>query len=196
MSTFDATFWGDKYDNSNTGWDVGFASTPIKNYIEQLENKELEILIPGCGNSYEAELLHQLGFKNVSILDIASQPLENFSKRVPNFPKEHLIHANFFNHTKQYDIILEQTFFCALNPELRSKYAKKIPQLLKNTGKLVGLLFNFPLTSEGPPFGGSKEEYIQTFSTLFHIKTFEASYNSIESREGRELFIIFEKAKL
>ncbi len=192
MKKFDIVFWEDKYTNDATGWDIGHISTSLKEYFEQLENKETSILIPGCGNGYEAEFLYNLGFKNVSILDIAEQPLRDFSKRVPGFPKEHLIHVDFFSHNSQYDLIIEQTFFCALDPVLRNEYAEKMNQLLKANGKLVGLLFNFPLTEKGPPFGGSLQEYKTTFSKLFTIKVLEESYNSIADRSGKELFIIFE----
>ena len=65
--------------------------------------------------------------------------------------------------------------------------------MLNKGGKLVGLLFDFPLTEEGPPFGGSLEEYKNTFSKQFNIKILETSFNSIKPRLGRELFIIFEK---
>ncbi len=193
MNKFNADFWEDKYTNEATGWDIGHISTPLKVYFEQLENKEVSILIPGCGNGYEAEYLHTLGFKNVHILDLARQPLENFGKRITDFPKEHLIHGDFFKHTTKYDLIIEQTFFCALDPQLRSMYAEKMNQLLKPNGKLAGLLFNFPLTTQGPPFGGGLEEYTTTFSSLFNIRTLEKTYNSIDSRSDKELFIIFEK---
>lgn len=195
MSDFNANFWKDKYINNATGWDIGYISTPLKVYFNQLENKNLKILIPGCGNGYEAEFLHQLGFKNVHILDITEQPLENFSKRVPDFPKEHLIHADFFNHKSGYNLIIEQTFFCALNPILRNDYAEKMNQLLVPNGKLVGLLFDFPLTEQGPPFGGSIKEYTKTFSSFFKIKTLERSYNSIDGRQDKELFVIFEASE-
>ena len=90
-------FWNNRYKNKETGWDIGYVSTPLKNYIDQLENKEIRILIPGCGNGYEAEYLHQKGFNNVFLLDIAPMALQQFSERVPDFPKKHLIQENFLN---------------------------------------------------------------------------------------------------
>ena len=66
-------------------------------------------------------------------------------------------------------------------------------QLLNKNGKLIGLLFDFELIKEGPPFGGSLVEYIQLFYAKFEIKIVEKCYNSIKPREGRELFFIFEK---
>ena len=53
------SFWEDKYVNFETGWDIGYISTPIKSYIDKLKNKEISILIPGAGNAYEAEYLYK-----------------------------------------------------------------------------------------------------------------------------------------
>ena len=55
-------FWNNKYINNETGWDLKAPSTPLKEYIDQLENKNIRILIPGCGNAYEAEYLLKQGF--------------------------------------------------------------------------------------------------------------------------------------
>ena len=65
--------------------------------------------------------------------------------------------------------------------------------LLLPKGKLIGLFFQFLLTEVGPPFGGSKDEYLKLFSAYFDIKTLETAYNSIKPREGNELFFIFTK---
>ncbi len=192
-SKFHKKYWENNYKNNQIGWDIGYASPPITNYIDQLNNKDLSILIPGAGNAYEADYLFHNGFKNITVLDIAEQPLKNLQDRIPSFPKENLIQGDYFSHIPTYDLIVEQTFYCAISPESRSKYADKTFELLNSGGKLVGLLFDFPLTEEGPPFGGSLHEYKNTFSEKFHINVLESSFNSIKPRLGRELFIIFEK---
>jgi len=186
------TFWEDRWENLQIGWDIGQVSPPIAEYINQLENKALKILIPGCGNAYEAEFLHKKGFTNVSIVDISIKAIDSFTKRYPNFPKQNIIHSDFFEIDGQYDLIIEQTFFCAINPSLRKKYVQKMITLLKPKGKLIGLLFNTEF-SGGPPFGGDKDEYFNLFENDFTIKTMEKAYNSIKPREDRELFIILEK---
>ena len=192
------SFWSTRYENQTTGWDIGYPSTPIKEYIDQLNDKDLKILIPGAGNAYEAEYLFKQGFTNVFILDISPIPLSEFSKRVPNFPKDQLIEGNFFEHEGQYDLILEQTFFCSFPPlpETRKSYAQKMSQLLKKGGKLVGLWFSFPLTGDlnKRPFGGSKEEYLGYFEPYFDMKSMEPCHNSIPPRMGNELFGIFVKS--
>lgn len=193
QTRFDKTYWESKYSDEATGWDIGYASTPLIDYFKQLTNKTLKILIPGGGNCYEAEYLFEQGFENIFVIDIAEQPLKNLKTRFPNFPESHLIHDDFFNHHGKYDLIVEQTFFCALDPFLRQKYADKMEDLLSEKGKLAGLLFDFELTDVGPPFGGSSAEYLKLFSKKFIINKLERCYNSIKPRSGRELFFIFEK---
>ena len=193
MEVIDKNFWEKRWENNETGWDAGTITAPLKAYFDQLKDKNIKILIPGCGNAHEAEYLFEQGFKNTYIIDIAPQALESFSKRVPHFPKENLICDDFFNHQNQYDLIVEQTFFCALDPTLRDNYIKKMNELLKPNGKLVGLLFNIPLNTTHPPFGGNKEEYQKQFSPFFNFKYFENCYNSIKPRENNELFVVLEK---
>lgn len=193
MNQFNKEFWTARYQNNETGWDLGAPSTPLKEYIDQLMDKNLSILIPGAGNAYEAEYLFNKGFKNITVIDISSEPLKNIQKRLPDFPKENLIFGDFFDHHKQYDLILEQTFFCALDPSLREKYVEQMHKLLKPTGKLVGVVFTAPLHTEMPPLAATKEEYLALFSPKFNFKVFDTCYNSIKPREGRELFINLEK---
>lgn len=195
MVTLNKNFWEDRYANQTTGWDLGGISTPLKTYFNQLKNKDLKILIPGCGNSYEAEFLYNNGFTKVYVNDITQLALENFKNRVPNFPASQLIHSDFFDLDIKFDLIIEQTFFCALNPKLRATYAKKAHELLNPNGKLVGLLFNTELNKDCPPFGGSTKEYLTYFKPYFGINTFEPCYNSVVSRKDKELFINLSKAK-
>lgn len=188
-----SNYWQERYQNNEIGWDVGTITDPLKAYIDQIEDKSIKILIPGAGNSYEFEYLINNGFNNVFVLDIVNPPLENIKTRIPNCNPNQLILSDFFEHNAQYDLILEQTFFCALEPALRANYVQKMKSLLKPNGKIAGLLFQFPLTEVGPPFGGSKEEYIRLFENDFEIKTLETAYNSIKPRQENELFFIFTK---
>jgi methyl halide transferase len=186
-------FWDNRYKTKVTGWDLGKISTPLKTYFDQLTDKNLKILIPGGGNSYEAEYLCEKGFKNVYVADISKTALENIIERVPSFPATHLIHNDFFKLNMTFDLIIEQTFFCALHPSVRSDYTKKTAELLTENGKLVGLLFNVPLYKDHPPFGGNEKEYLGFFKPYFNIETMDKCYNSSKNRKSEELFIKFIK---
>lgn len=183
-------FWEEMWDENRTNWDVGYAAPSIAEYIDQLTDRKIRILIPGAGNAYEAEYLHKKGFENVYVLDFALKPIENFKKRAVDFPEDHLLNEDFFAHCGSYDLVIEHTFFVALDPALRSKYANKINELLNPGGKLVGLLITDTVPSEsGPPFIDTKEEYIKHFEGIFDIRVYKAAHKSIKPRAGRELFV-------
>ena len=187
-------YWEERYASNNLGWDIGSVSTPLKEYIDQLENKKLKILVPGAGYGYEVVYLYNSGFKNVHVIDLARQPLDKIKEEISEFPDSQLIYGDFFNlEIQDFDLILEQTFFCALNPELRKNYVQKMFQLLKPGGRLAGLLFDFPLTLNGPPFGGYLKEYQELFHLTFTINVLARANNSIPPRKDKELFFIFEK---
>lgn len=190
MSKLDEAYWSEKYQNESTQWDIGYPSTPLKTYIDHLKDRSIRILIPGAGNAYEAQYLWNHGFSNTTVIDLAKEPLDALSLREPRFPKEQLIQGDFFDHEGEYDLILEQTFFCALTPSLRSKYAQKMSELLAPNGKVVGVLFNFPLSEKGPPFGGEKAEYEKCFAEYLHVKSIEPCHISIAPRAGSELFFV------
>jgi hypothetical protein len=84
-------------------------------------------------------------------------------------------------------LILEQTFFCALHPGLRSAYVEKMHELLLPGGLLRGVLFASAMNSDRPPFGGSEAEYRNLFSLVFAKVEFEFCTTSIEVRLGNEL---------
>lgn len=189
MSKFDAEYWNNRYNDHDIGWDLGEVSPPLKAYIDQLKDTSIRILIPGGGNSYEAEYLFNKGFNNVFVVDVSETALKNIKSRVPNFPTKHLLCQNVFDLEMTFDLILEQTFFCAIHPKLRTTYVSKMHQLLANNGQLVGLLFNIPLNDTHPPFGGNKQLYLRYFEAYFTIDIMESCYNSIPERQGKELFI-------
>ena len=182
-------YWEQRYVDGNTQWNYGDITTPIRTYIDQLTDKSTRILVPGAGHGFEVEYLHKNGFTNVHVLDFAQAPLDNLKKRVPDFPVEHLHQADFFSFEGEFDLILEQAFFCAIEPKLREAYRSKMLKLLAPGGKLVGLLFNDAFRKEGPPYGGSIEEYQPFFASHFDIEVMEIANNSIAPRAGREIFI-------
>ena len=194
MSDNASQYWNDRYLQGQTGWDIRQVSPPLQAYFDQLTSKDLSFLIPGCGNSYEAEYLLKQGFTNITLLDISPALVESLRRKFqPPPPALQLITADFFDHDGAYDLIIEQTFFCALDPAQRPAYVEQMHCLLRPGGRLTGLLFDrdFP---GGPPYGGHKEEYQKLLEKRFRLKTLASCYNSIKPRMGTELFLIAEKS--
>ncbi|AHJ98662.1 methyltransferase domain-containing protein [Hymenobacter swuensis] len=194
--SLDATYWQQRYANGQTGWDAGRITPPLQEYFAQLGPPGARrILIPGAGRAYEAEYLHRQGWPNVWVADLAPEPLHDLQQRVPDFPAEHLLLADFFQlePALAFDLLVEQTFFCALDPALRPAYARQCAHLLRPGGTLMGLLFDTEFSQPGPPFGGSRAEYRPYFEPYFEFRHFATATNSLGPRHGRELFICLKK---
>jgi methyl halide transferase len=188
----DKTYWNNQYQAHTTGWDLGEVSPAIKNYINTLNDKDIRILIPGCGNCYEAIYLLEHGFTNITLIDIAPALVEKLKIKFNENNNINIVLGDFFEHQGEYDLIIEQTFFCALPPQMRQKYVSKMYHLLAKEGKITGLLFNRTFES-GPPFGGSQEEYQMLFKDAFAFLKMEVCQNSVTPRAGSELWIQLQK---
>jgi SAM-dependent methyltransferase len=191
----DQAFWDNKWKQGQTGWDLKGVSPAIKLYIDSITDKNLRILIPGCGNAYEAEYLLTQDFNHVTVIDIAPTLINQLSAKLKPYieaKKLHVVCGDFFEQEATFDIIIEQTFFCAINPKQRVDYVKHMHKLLNPGGKLVGLLFNTEFNG-GPPFGGNTKEYIAYFKTHFQHISFSPCINSITPRAGKEVWMEIEK---
>lgn len=182
-------YWEDKWKNQETGWDIGYVSPAIEGYFKKVSDKNSRILIPGCGNAYEAEFLLNEGFTDISIIDISPKACEILKEKFGENKQVKIFCGDFFQHEGDYDFIIEQTFFCAIPTILRTDYAKRASDLLSENGRIIGLLFNRNFEQKGPPFGGSLEEYNFLFKKYLQVIKMEESTKSIPERTGNELFI-------
>jgi SAM-dependent methyltransferase len=185
----DPLYWNAQWENRKTGWDIGYPAPAITQYMDQYTNKDAAILIPGCGNAYEAEYLVSNGFTNVTLVDIAPKAVELLQQKFQFTPQIQVLCEDFFIHQGSYDIIIEQTFFCAIPIIKRNDYARHMYELLQPNGRLIGLLFNRCFQQQGPPYSGSITGYQSLFSPYFHILAMEIAHNSIPPRAGSEVFI-------
>ncbi|QJP34614.1 methyltransferase domain-containing protein [Nonlabens sp. Ci31] len=189
----DQNYWQERYVEHTTGWDLGQASKPLKSIVDKIEDKELRILIPGAGNAYEAEYLIKNGFSNVTVLDIAWKPLLQLKERLKNTEDIAIIQGDFLKHKGNYDLILEQTFFCALESRFRESYINKCHELLKKNGCIEGVLFDFDSKTKEPPYPATKKEYLNLFQKKFEIINLDRCLISEEARQGKELIIKMKK---
>lgn len=185
----DQTYWNERWQKNETGWDLGKASPAITDYMTQYRDKKAAILIPGCGNAYETEFLIDHGFTNITLIDIAPKAVEALKEKFADKPQINVLCEDFFNHQGSYDLIIEQTFFCAIPPVRRKEYSGKTASLLNENGKIIGVLFDKQFNQPFPPFGGCPCEYKPIFEPYYTIKTMDKCYNSIPSRANSEVFI-------
>ena len=184
----DSDYWNNRYIQNNTGWDIGYANPIHIDYVLDNIDKTARILIPGAGTGYELSKLWNCGYTNVFAIDLSPKAKELFLSQNPKFPENQYLVGDFFELNQKFDLILEQTFFCAIEPQLRSQYANKAHTILNTNGKLFGVLFSIQFQG-GPPFGGNIAEYKMLFHSKFSILKLEKSYQSISPRQDKELII-------
>lgn len=187
-----STYWNQRYLDKNTGWDIGRANAVLVNYVLANFPKHTKILIPGAGNGHEASHLIRSGYDKCYALDFSQKAKQNFIEQNEDISPAHYIVDDFFDLKGTYDLIIEQTFFCAIHPSRRLEYVDQASLLLSKYGKIAGLLFEME-KEDGPPYGGTGSDYENLFSKKFTINSLEITNESISTRLGKELFFEFSK---
>ena len=190
-------FWEHRYEKGEIGWDLGVETPVFKTISEKL--KPGKVCILGCGNGYDAISFSKKGF-SVTAVDFARTPINNLQIAARSLSLSiETIKKDIFDlipdYSSQFDYIIEQTCFCAIDPRKRQQYSNLVHDLLKLGGKLIGLWM--PLDKDiidgGPPFGVKENEIKKLFSTKWKIIEDCFPTQSIEARKGREKLIVFEK---
>ncbi|MGE3262457.1 MAG: methyltransferase domain-containing protein [Bacteriovoracia bacterium] len=199
MKDLSADAWNQFYQDANTPWDL---SGPTPEFERLLEEKQIPlgavVLVPGGGRGHDAIRYAQAGCE-VDLVDFAPQALQlslelahKAAAKVYAYRQDFFVLPTLPYHRGRYDILLEYTFFCAIDPALRPRYVEAVAQLLKPGGLLVGLFFPLESEKEGPPFLVSREEVENLFRPYFELKI-EAPQRSVKPRAGREFLGLFRR---
>ena len=190
-----AQYWNQRYQEGNIPWNTGTVTPALINYLSDFP-RDTSILIPGVGTSREGITLANMGFTNITFNDYSTHALDKLQTALEEEGFEHVfryIGGDFFELQGAYDIIMEQTFFCALDPSLRQRMVEKVADLLRPEGIWFGVLFRTEFDRLGPPFGGSEEIYKELFTKIMYIEEMTICQDSIPARDGNELFFICKK---
>lgn len=193
-----ASFWNEKYLNSESSWDLNSAN-PV--FVKLLNDKNIilpgAILIAGCGKGYDAIAAAKSGYE-VTAIDFSSYAI-NFTNELANQSsvKIQTIEEDIFELNAEYenrfDIVYEYVMYCAINPDRRKEYAKKISSLLKINGKYVSLFFPIEKREGGPPFGISLADTYSVFSQYLKLELSTNRIDSVKPRRGREVLQVYRK---
>lgn len=188
--------WTQRYEDGNTPWDLGTVSPPFVEAVKQRRFTPGRLAIPGCGRGHEAIYFARHGF-TVTAFDIAvpaCNALRNAAHQAGVALNVEVGDALAVPKRFEgaFDYVLEQTFFCAIDPNRRLEYVEAATKLLKPGGTLFGLFFDFK-SDDGPPFGSDADELRALFSDQFHIRVLERCETSHPRRRGDELWAEFEK---
>ncbi len=194
----DSDYWSERYLSAQTGWDIGEANSGLVHQVLARTQPTDPILIPGAGAGHEAVALWMAGYFNVYVCDWSAQAFQQLRENFVRFgsdrdyPRDwelddHLLLGDFFSLDVKFDVIVEQTFFCAIDPAQREQYVAQCARLLQPAGVWLGLLFDRKFPTAGPPFGGSRDEYRPLFEQYFNVEVWETFNDSIAPRAGQEI---------
>jgi len=150
MDSSNNAFWEERYQAGDTPWDMAGSPPPLLAYL-QTSPLPGTVLIPGCGTGYEVKTFHEAGWIPLGI-DFAKTAVAHARQFLG--PLGDLVKvADFFQGPDlgPFDFIYENTFLCALPPARGEAYARRIHDLLKPRGSLMGL-FYYGSDPHGPPF--------------------------------------------
>ncbi len=195
---FTPEYWEDSYQSGEMGWDLG-SSTPIFNQWIKKCKEPLSICILGAGNGWDAINIANRGHF-VTAVDFAKTAVRNMKiSAKENALDIDIINMNIFDlnkvYTNHFDVVLEYTCFCAIDPNKRQDYLKIVHHILKFNGELVALLFPIDkhLSDGGPPFAVRLKPTIKLISKYLTLIKKEIPSLSVKPRAGREVFVIFRK---
>lgn len=190
-------FWDDIYLENDTGWDLK-GVTP---FFDSISNELIQgkVCILGCGRGYDAIMFAEKGF-DVTAVDFAPTPISELNKlAIQKSVIITTVQDDIFSLVEKFpdtfDYVIEQTCFCAIDPNRRKEYETLVRTILKPGGKLVGLWFPLDKSQEegGPPFGTTIYEVKSIFNSGWKIEKENFPSQSVEPRKGREKLIIFKK---
>ncbi len=188
-------FWNSFYENKTTPWDLASYAEPFKTYLDSPYCiKSGHVGVIGCGNGHECDLLIDYNF-TVTGIDFANQAIQNTQNKFKNKgvlnERGFTLQEDFFKLDLEnyFDVILEHTFFCAINPKLRYDYVRKIVQMLKPDGYLIALWWIMD-KEDGPPYGVTQSQIFKYFAKNFNIELAYVPNNSHKTRFNSELFTV------
>ena len=191
-------YWENSYKLNKMGWDIGYPTPIFDNWIK-MQKKIYSICVLGAGNGWDAANFAKYGH-NVTAVDFSPTAVKNMEKiSKSNDIKMNIINSNIFNLKNKiknkFDLVVEYTCFCAIDPKNRIKYVDLVDSLLLPNGKLIAIFFPIDknIIDSGPPFGVDFNSTLKLFSKKFSVIHKEFSQLSIKPRIGREIFTILQK---
>ena len=177
-------FWDVRYAAGETPWDFHGVPAALKAFLGT--SRPGTVLIPGCGVGYEVRAFHEVGWQ-VTAIDFSPVAVGR-ARRELGVLASCVVVGDFFTHdfdSRRFDAIFERTFLCALPKDLWPAYAKRMRQLLRPSGKLVGI-FLYGEEHDPPPYPLSPEKARELFEEKFSlVKTLPVS-DSLPMFAGNE----------
>jgi hypothetical protein len=182
LSMQQPTSWSEYHSQWEKMWEAGISkgekfdvhspSPALVKFLDDYDHAQIKTkkaLVPGCGRGYDVQLFASRGIDTIGLdlapsgVEAAKSDFELFLSSLPagaEVANARFEVADFFLYNGgKFDIIYDYTFLCALAPEMRVDWAKKMKSLLETGGQLITIIF--PIHAEekkgGPPWSMSMD---------------------------------------
>lgn len=185
-----ASFWDERFARGFTPWDQAGVQPQFEAFAAA--HPDLAVLIPGCGNAWEAGWLAAHG-RTVRAIDFA--PAAVASARAALGPYAAVVEqADFYAYEPPFapGWVFERAFLCALPPAQRTHYAQRMAALLKPGALLAGYFF-IGEPQKGPPFPMTHDELDALLTPYFTLLDEQPGIASLPVFEGRERWMIWRR---
>ena len=161
-------FWNQRYACGETPWTLHAIPATLRSFIGRTRARG-RVLIPGCGTDHNVLRFFQSAGFEITAIDFSAVAVAQIKKALGNFDGK-IIHGNFckFDFPSRFDLIYERTFLCTLHPQRWPQYAKRVAQLLRPRGKLVGIFF-YGTEPDPPPFPLTEIQAAEIFGEYFRL---------------------------
>jgi len=151
--------WEDAWREGRTHWDAGDSPPVLKSLVANGSLPNGRAIVPGCGTGYDLLTLSQAVDRVVGV-DLAPTAKHAFDGFVAeqgyDAERTQYLVEDFFSFQPEvpFDLFWDYTFLCALDPDRRRDWARRVDELLADNGELVTLIFpvvDEPMNPGGPP---------------------------------------------
>ncbi len=189
MNPDQAEEWSIRYQQGQTGWDLGAPAPNLQRLVQEWVPAGSRIIVPGCGRGHDAIAFARKGYR-VTAVDFAPEAVEAASRAASEAGVEvEFMTGDIFALPEKFvggfDAWIELTCFCAISPRRREDYVRQAARLLK-PGRLVAGVFFIGLPAGGPPFDSTADEIARLFGDVFETLKLEPSTDSVPARLGKE----------
>jgi SAM-dependent methyltransferase len=206
-------YWDSAYREERDGWDMG---TPTPVFVDLLTRLDMDfrslgavdyarlgrpprVLIPCSGRGYDALLFAGRGWE-VTAVDFAAEPLSWLRREaahagLPITILQEDMFSMVRSHPAQYDLIVEYTCVCAIEPDRRQEFLSFAHAVLRPGGVLLALLFPVDGRPGGPPFSIDVDGFTRDAAAHFTLVHDEVPATSVKPRLGKERLLLWRKAE-
>ena len=184
-------FWDACYRNFQNGWELDDAAPAFKDMVPRLKLQKSRVLVLGCGSGNDAALFAEEGHI-VTAVDFSEEALDRAKKKYGHLQNIKWVKADAFHLPKEFvgafDILVEHTFYCAIDPSKRQELVQVWKRCLIDKGFLLGVFFVMDY-KKAPPYGGLEWEVRERLKKDFHFIFWGRLKDSVQNRLGKELLV-------